>query len=181
MRNRVAVAAFAALLAAASPSVAQDAAGSPVDATPPGADAGVQIPPEHLALAQEIIDLTQSDRAFDDILPRLATQTQTVLIRSNPSFTREIEDTVTEVAISLAQRRAELARVLQGVWARRFSVAELEELKVFFSSDVGKKFVDQTPVITALALGAAKQWEEAISQQMVNEARVKLREKGVPL
>lgn len=130
--------------------------------------------PQHLALAQEVIELSQSTAAFDDILPRLASTTQGVFLRSNPSIALEVEQVVLEVALELAVRRADLARTLQGVWARRFSEAELEQLKAFFGSDVGKKFIELTPTITALSVGAARQWEQELSQVMLEEARKRL-------
>jgi hypothetical protein len=176
MRTRLALAALAALLLLSGPSGAQQA-----QPTPDDQPENELIAPEHLALAQEVITLTKSDDTFDEILPRLADQTQAILIRQYPSFTREIEETVPEVALSLARRRAELAQVMQGIWARRFSIAELNEMKTFFSSDVGRKFVAETPVLGALSIGAARQWEQALSQQILDLTRTQLREKGVPL
>lgn len=132
----------------------------------------------HLALAQQIVTLTRSDEAFDDILPRLAQQTQSVFTRTNPALTREIEATVMEVALEMAARRAELARTIQLIWARRFSEAELRELRTFFESDLGQKFTELTPVITALSVGAARQWEQELSQEMVDETRSRLRAAG---
>jgi hypothetical protein len=133
---------------------------------------------QHLSLAQDVVNLTRSDEAFDDILPRLAEQTQNLFTRSNPALTREIETTVLEVALEMAQRRTELARTIQLIWARRFSVEELQQLKAFFESDLGQKFTELTPSITALSVGAARQWEQQLSQQMVNETRARLREEG---
>jgi hypothetical protein len=135
-------------------------------------------PASHLALAQEIVTLTRSDEAFDDILPRLAQQTQSVLTRGNPALTREIEDTVMDVALEMAGRRTELARTIQLIWARRFTEEELRQLKTFFESELGQKFTELTPVITALSVGAARQWEQELSRVMVDETRERLREAG---
>ncbi|MBJ3774102.1 DUF2059 domain-containing protein [Acuticoccus mangrovi] len=173
MRIRALIAAFAASLVLAAPALAQTAGGAPA-----AASADEDFSPSHLALAQDVIDLTRSDQAFDDILPRIADQTKTIFIRSNPALTREIEETVLDVALSFAARRVELQRTLQLIWARRFSEAELAELKAFFQTDVGAKFVEATPVITALALGAGRQWEQNLAAAMVEETRAKLREKG---
>lgn len=133
---------------------------------------------EHLKLAQEVIRLTRSAEAFDDILPRLAERTQGVFTRSNPALTREIEETVMEVALEMAERRAELARTIQLIWARRFSEEELRQLIAFFESDLGSKFTELTPVITALSVGAARQWEQELSRAMVEETRERLRADG---
>ena len=136
---------------------------------------------EHLALAQDVVDLTRSDDSFDDILPKLAEETQGLFTRSNPSLTREIEETVLNVALEMAEKRTELARTIQLIWARRFTVDELTRLKAFFQSDLGEKFSRLTPSITALSVGAAKQWEQRLSELMVQETRERLREKGYAL
>lgn len=135
----------------------------------------------HLRAAQQVIDLTQSDRTFDDILPRLATQTLGIFTRSNPALTRELETTVFDVALAMAGRRTELSRTLQLIWARRFTEAELGELVSFFNTTVGSKFVETSPLITALSVGAARQWEEAMSSAMVSETRRSMREQGYSL
>ncbi|WP_157961988.1 DUF2059 domain-containing protein [Acuticoccus kandeliae] len=174
MRTTLLIAALAAGLAMAGPASAQNAAPD-LQATP----ADDSFTESHLAAAQDVIDLTKSDQGFDDILPRLADQTRAVFIRSNPALTREIEETVMEVAISFAQRRVELSKTMQLIWARRFTEAELNELKAFFGSPVGTKFAEETPVITALSIGAARQWEQQLSAAMVEETRAKLREAGL--
>ncbi|MEM6848257.1 MAG: DUF2059 domain-containing protein [Pseudomonadota bacterium] len=160
----------AALALAAGPAAAQQNAAE-----------DVEFSADHLRLAQEVIDLTESDRTFDDILPMIADQTLGVFTRSNPALTRELETAVFDVAISMAARRAELSRTLQMIWARRFSEPELVELKGFFESGVGGKFVELTPVISALGIGAARQWQEQLAAEMVEETRRVMREQGYSL
>jgi len=132
----------------------------------------------HLKAAARVIDLVGGDVTFDDILPRVATQTRNVLTRTNPALTREIEEAVNDVAIAMVPRRISLARDLQKIWARRFSEEELEGLAEFFSGPLGTKYVEMFPIISALSLGAAKQWEQRLSADMVNEAQARLRADG---
>ncbi|MEM8665116.1 MAG: DUF2059 domain-containing protein, partial [Pseudomonadota bacterium] len=68
---------------------------------------------------------------------------------------------------------------MQLVWARRFTEEELNELIQFFQSPVGEKFGDLTPSISALTIGAARQWEAQLASDMLNETRNRLREKGL--
>jgi hypothetical protein len=183
MRTNAFIAALVAGLVAIGPAMGQTMPGQTdiEPRAPDAAPADEDFSASHLAAAQDVIDLTRSDRAFDDILPRLAQQTQNVFTRSNPSLTREIEETVMDVALEMAGRRVELSRTIQLVWARRFSEAELDQLIEFFSSDLGQKFTELTPVITALSLGAARQWEEELSELMVRRTRERLREQGYAL
>ena len=173
MRSVVTIAALALPLVLAGPVAAQEA---PADAAPQ-----VAFTPSHLAAAQEVIRLTESDVVFDDILPRLADQTRQLFIQTNPSLTVEIEATVSEAALGLVSRRVELSRTIQEVWARRFTEAELTELAAFFTTPTGKKFVESSPVISALSLGAARQWETSLAGELVEGVRAKMREKGFSL
>jgi hypothetical protein len=172
MRITAFLAALVAGWLVAAPVLAQEAQTPPADE---------DFSTAHLALAQRVVNLTRSDEAFDDILPRLAEQTQNTFTRVNPALTREIEEVVFEVALEMAGRRAELARTVQLIWARRFTETELQNLITFFESDLGSKFVELTPVITALSIGAARQWEQQLSEEMVNLTRARLREKGYQL
>ena len=160
----------AALALAAGPAAAQQD-------TPADSDFSAN----HLRLAQEVIDLTESDEAFDDILPEISDQTLAVFTSSNPALTLELVTAVFDIAISMAARRAELSRTLQLIWARRFTAPELLELKNFFETGVGVKFVELTPVIAALGIGAARQWQEQLSADMVAETRRVMREQGYSL
>ncbi|XWN29482.1 MAG: DUF2059 domain-containing protein [Devosia sp.] len=147
----------------------------------PAPPADEDFTPSHLRAAQEVVNLTRSDLPFDDILPRLADQTRTIFTRSNPAYTAEIEATVLDVAIAMAPRRLELSRTIQLIWARRFNEQELLDLAEFFRSPLGAKFTEASPVIATLSVGAARQWEEQMAEQMVSETRAKLREQGFAL
>src|SRR5690606_2639865 len=96
-----------------------------------------EIPRSHMALAQQAIELSRASAGFDDILPLVAEQTKSLFVRSNPALTAEIEEVTDAVAFEFARKRAELDINIQGVWARRFSEAELAEIIAFYRSPVG--------------------------------------------
>ncbi|MEM0906545.1 MAG: DUF2059 domain-containing protein [Pseudomonadota bacterium] len=170
MRVLALIAVFAMQLVIVAPASAQN--------TQTAAPAEENFTDSHLKAAQTVITLVGGDVTFDDILPRVAANTRLVFTRTNPSLTREIEDSVNDAALSMVRRRLDLSRTLQLVWARRFTEEELNELAVFFNGPLGSKYVELFPIISALSLGAAKQWEQVLSADMVTETRVRLREKG---
>ncbi|MEI2387065.1 DUF2059 domain-containing protein [Breoghania sp. JC706] len=133
---------------------------------------------EHLAAARAAIEGGNAFRSFDDILPVIADKTRTLFIRTNPSATKVIDEVTNEVALKLANRRPELDRTIMEVWARRFSTEELNEIAAFYQSPVGKKFAKLGPELTALSIGAAKQWGDVISTEMVTRVREELNKRG---
>ncbi|WP_444928427.1 DUF2059 domain-containing protein (plasmid) [Microbulbifer sp. SSSA002] len=65
-------------------------------------------------------------------------------------------------------------RVIYEVWARRFTEEQLNEIATFYNSDTGKRLADLSGTLSALTIGAAKQWGDATSTDMVAIARQKL-------
>ncbi|PLX39189.1 MAG: hypothetical protein C0606_01210 [Hyphomicrobiales bacterium] len=133
---------------------------------------------EHLRAAQKVIEVARAAEGFDEILPVMAEQTKSLFIRSNPAITREIEEATTNVAIKMAARRPELDRIVQEIWARRFTIEELEEINTFYASPTGTKLAKMSPEIIALSVGAAKQWGDALATEMVTLVREELKKQG---
>ncbi|MAA98336.1 MAG: hypothetical protein CMN87_12625 [Stappia sp.] len=129
---------------------------------------------EHIAAAREAVSASNAIRPFDDVLPLMADRTRTLFIQNDPANTGMIDEVVNEVALELASRRPELNRVVYEVWARRFTVEELKQLADFYRSDLGQKYARVEPELRALSIGAAKQWGDAISTEMVTLVREEL-------
>lgn len=170
-RAALAVAVASGMLATV-PASAQDAP------QPPAQAAQESFTPEQLRLAQQVVEATRSGTSFDDILPTVAEQTKGLFIRQNPSVAQEIEAVTNAVAIKLAARRVELDRTVQEVWARRFSVEELRQIVAFYQTPAGTKLAELGPEILALSVGAARQWGEQISSDMVDQVRAELNSRG---
>ncbi|GGE93841.1 DUF2059 domain-containing protein [Stappia taiwanensis] len=132
------------------------------------------IPEDHLAAARETVFASNAIRAFDNVLPLMAERTRTLFIQRDPANTAMIDEIVNEVALSLASRRPELNKVVFEVWARRFSIEELNQLTAFYKSPLGQKYSRVEPELRALSIGAAKQWGDAISTEMVTLVREEL-------
>lgn len=136
------------------------------------------IPRPHMALAQQAIEASGAAVGFDDILPLVAEQTKGLFIRSNPALTAEIEEVTDAVAFEFARKRADLDISIQGVWARRFSEAELSEIIAFYKSPVGSKLASLSPEMLALSVGAAKQWSDELSVTLVTRVREEMQKRG---
>ena len=128
----------------------------------------------HMAAAKEVVTATKALSSFDDILPLLAEQTRTLFIQSDPARTQEIIEVTSDVALKLAAKRAELNKTIYEIWARRFTEEELKQLVTFYQSPLGSKLTDNGPTITALAIGAARQWQDQISSELVTMVREEL-------
>lgn len=134
----------------------------------------------HIAAARNVVEATNAMSSFDDILPVLAEQTRTLFIQADPSRTQEISDVTSEMALKLAPRRADLNRTIYEIWCRRFSEEELNQLADFYHSPLGSKLAKNGPTITALAIGAAREWQNKLSTELVAMVREELDKRGAP-
>jgi uncharacterized protein len=143
-----------------------------------GAPAFAQEPSEsHLSAAREAISALHATDDFDAILLNAALQLKGNLIQSTPDIQTEIDETVDEVALSLASRRGDLEREAAGIYAKTFSEEELKSIANFYESDAGRKLLENGPLVTRELLKAAEIWSNGIQRDMAEKVATKLHEK----
>lgn len=122
----------------------------------------------HLAAAREAVDSIDSTEQFDQILLNAATQIKAELIVNNPNLQTEISDMVDNNALALAPRRADLENEIARIYAKLFTEQELREIAQFYSSEAGKKLIQQGPVATREMMAAADVWSNGIVRDLRN-------------
>ena len=161
----------------AQPALAQNA---PADAPP---EAGISVlnqpanepTAETLALAKQLVELSGASRTFDELLPNIADQAKNTFIRSNPQMQLGIITVVDKVALDLVDRRPDLDRALEKIWASAFNKEQLEELIAFYSSPTGKRFAAIQPRLIAAQMSAAQNWTASVSEEMTQRVAEELR------
>lgn len=133
----------------------------------------------HLAAARQAIDSTASTNRLDNILPTMAQNAKSELIRANPNQEASISVIVDEVAISLAPRRGMLETEVAKIFANTFTEGELEEISGFFSTETGQKFLAQSPIVLREIERAAQVWSNGLRRDMNAAVREKLSEAGL--
>jgi hypothetical protein len=164
-RRLSAMLAAAALIAAASPVHAQD------------------ISESHLKAAHDAISAIHATDQFDVILPQAAASLQGQLIQKNPDMNQLISKTVSEKALALASRRADLEHEAALAYAKLFSEKELQEIAAFYQSEAGKKLLEKGPIAVRDLTKAATIWQNGIARdlaQQVGEALAAAAETKAP-
>lgn len=135
-----------------------------------------EISESHLAAAREAITALQATEQFDAILPATAAQLKQTLIQQTPDLQQQIDETVNEVALSLAARRGDLEREAASVYAKNFTEEELKAITEFYNSEAGKKLLENGPLVTREVLKAVEIWSNGISRDMSQQVAEKLQE-----
>ncbi len=138
-----------------------------------------EITPEHIKAARGAMEATGATDRLDGILPEIATFIKAGLIANRPDIEAEISDIVNKVAISLAPRRGPLENEVATIYGNKFTQEELETIQVFFSSETGIKFLNQTPLLFREVDEVSKVWREGIVRDMGKAVQEKLKEAGL--
>lgn len=134
-----------------------------------------ELPPERMALAMKLVELSGTTRIFDTILPDIAEESKTNFIRANPQMQLGIIAVVDRVALTLVSRRPELNQYLAKVWASGFSDEEMQAMVEFFSTDTGKKFSFALPKVLAVQTAAAQEWGKSVAAELNQKVQEELR------
>ncbi|MGX9118586.1 DUF2059 domain-containing protein [Mesorhizobium sp. BHbsci] len=155
LHNRVrrfsAVLAAAAVFAFSSPAFSQD------------------VTDGHMKAARAAVAAIHATDPFDNILPQAAAALQQQLIQKNPDMQELIGRTVSEKALALASRRADLEKEAALAYAKVFSEKELTEIAAFYNSDSGKKLLDSGPAVTRDLLKAADIWQNGVARDLAQQ------------
>lgn len=145
----------------------------------PAPDLGLpqgEVTQEQLDLGAELLALSGSSTAFDEVLPNVADRVKSSLIRSNPQMQLGIIETVDQVALQMVDKRGDLDRALARLWATAFTVEELEELIAFYQTETGKKFANLQPRIITAQIAVAERWGQALAGEINKEVTAQLKE-----
>jgi hypothetical protein len=121
---------------------------------------------EQVKAARAAIEAVGATNGFDNILPNLAERLKTTLIQSSPNHQELITKTVDEKALELAVRRADLEREAATIYAKTFTVEQLNSITAFYTSDAGKKLLKDGPIASREMMKAADIWAAGISRDL---------------
>ena len=158
VRRAAAVLAATAFVAVSSSAVAQEIADT------------------HVKAARAAISAVRATDAYDKILPAGAMALKQQLIQQNPNLEELIISTVDEKTIELAGRRADLEREVALAYARIFSEAELNAIAAFYTTDAGKKLLNEGPIVAREVVKAAEIWQRGISRDLTEAVAKQLME-----
>ncbi len=133
------------------------------------------LPPERMALAMKLLQLSGTSRVFDQILPEIADQAKNNFIRANPQMQLGIISVVDKVALQLVTRRPELDQYFAKIWASAFTDEEMQQLIDFYQTDVGKKFAVAFPQVLTVQTAASQEWGKSVAAELTQKVQDELR------
>jgi hypothetical protein len=157
-RHWLAALAASAVIAMASPASAQEVSDS------------------HLKAARQAINALTATVQYDDILPQAARALKSELIRKNPDLTQVINQIVDEETLALAPRRGDLEREAAMIYAKIFTEQQLNEITEFYTSDTGKKLLEDGGLVARQVHEAAGVWQRGIARDLAQTVGTRIDE-----
>ena len=129
-----------------------------------------EISAEHVQAARAAITALGATDRLDNILPSISGRLKAQLIQAYPNLEDKISETVDAEAIKLAPRRGDLEREAALVYAKAFSVEELNAISAFYTSDAGKKLLKDGPIAIRELMKAADIWTAGVARDLEKQA-----------
>ena len=129
-----------------------------------------EISAEHVQAARAAITALGATDRLDNILPSISERLKAQLIQAYPNLEDKISETVDAEAIKLAPRRGDLEREAALVYAKAFSVEELNAISAFYTSDAGKKLLKDGPIAIRDLMKAAAIWTAGVARDLEKQA-----------
>lgn len=114
---------------------------------------------------------------FDGILPQAAEALKRSLIQAEPNLEQQISTTVDEQALKLAARRGDLETEVATIYAKAFTIEELDAITKFYHSGPGKKLLKEGGNVTRQSLQAARIWSNGIARDLAAATHKALQDK----
>ena len=134
--------------------------------------------PAALLTAGEIVTTTGAAALFNPLVAGVVEQAKGLFLQQDPSLSRDLNEIATKMRADLTPRLSELSGEVAKMYTQYFTAQELKELLAFYKSPVGKKLIEQQPVIADASLKFAQDWANKLSDEVVAKMRDELKKKG---
>ena len=113
--------------------------------------------PEHLALADTLVEVAQISQAQMKIVPQVVELIMPMMVRGNEAHAEEVRTILREEFVSIfTLHRKDLVRASRDAFARHLSDQELRDLTAFYRTPTGQHLIEVQPLITAESMSAGQ-------------------------
>lgn len=134
---------------------------------------------DKIGKVRELLELSQTESLFQQVLPTLLQQSQTQVKMLRPDIPDEVWALVFEEGE--AAFRASVGAFIEQlvpVYDRIFTEAEIDGMLAFYASEVGQSVVKKLPQVTVEAAMLGQRWGFAVGEEIHKRMLSKLRDEG---
>jgi hypothetical protein len=129
-------------------------------------------------LAQEILVLKHSDELFEPMVPGVIERVKLMHLQTNPGLKKDLDEVAEQLRKAFEPRSDELMVEVAWLYAARFTEPELKQILAFYQSPIGKKVIEQEPLVLDEAMTGLKGWQEKFADEVLARFRVEMKKRG---
>jgi len=136
--------------------------------------------PAALESARALIEESGISRTLDALLTPMAQQISQLLRATNPEHATAITQLVDELLLpELRQRMPELLQLTTILYAQHFTAAELDEVRAFYRTPTGQKFLGKQTVLALEGQRLGQAWGQRAALEALESLRPALEQRGL--
>ncbi len=134
--------------------------------------------PDAVAAAKDLMAVMHSADTFKTIMPQLMAALKPAIVQGRQDVEKDYDALVPALLGAMNSRLDEMIDKIAGIYAARFSAAELRQIADFYRGTVGQKFVQQLPGITQESMMIGQQFGRQLAAELRQRMIEELRKKG---
>lgn len=140
------------------------------------------IDPKALEAARALIIATRATANMELLIDAMVPSMVELLKRDKADIPEDvIAKFIPEFRAEMQKALPQITELYARVYAKHFTLQELQDVAKFYESPLGRKLIAETPLILKETLPIAQQWGEKVGQQAAINAIAKLRAQGVKI
>lgn len=139
-----------------------------------------KLSPQHVELATEVLKLSGMSRSIDLIVPQMLDAARRMFTTSRPELAADVEKTMKNLEPEWTLQNNLALRIAAEAFADKLNENELKDMKAFFSSESGKKFVAVQPTLLPEMMKNLDIFTGKLSTVVVEKIREDFKKRNVP-
>jgi hypothetical protein len=134
--------------------------------------------PDAMAAAKELMTTMKSVDQFKAVMPSLMKALKPAIVQNRPEVERDYDALAPLLLETMNARVGEIIDTVAAIYARNFTVAELNEIIAFYRGPTGQKFVQRQAGVMQESMVAGQKWGQALGAELQRRMTDELRKKG---
>ncbi len=137
------------------------------------------VDPAAVRAARQLMTITGAERSFESILAVMRAQITLVVVQQNPGKEKQVREILKPIMEDAARRKEEVVSQAARLYAKQFTVAEMNEISAFYKTPIGRKLVARLPVIMQESIRIGQEWGQKLGADIINRFKEEARKRGL--
>ncbi len=134
---------------------------------------------EQIKAARDLMRVTGAENSFRSILAVMGAQITNVVIEQNKGKETKVRKILNPILADAASKREKMVAQAALIYARKFSIAEMQEITRFYKSPVGRRLVAQLPEIMQESMRIGQSVSQKIGADIIRRFKIEAKKQGL--